>query len=155
MKDEWLKTDWADTEQVRSLLSMTDHVGVSERFAGKLIHMKLDNGSRSDPNDFVNAKNNKPGLVLAPFKGKQSVLARAGCPWVDETIKELAAKNRVPDDKLDQVLYGKGLAEAWESLTDEALKQEALSDIQARWSKENWDDPQGNARKKARAIYAD
>ena len=155
MKDEWLNTDWADTDQVRSLLSMTDHVGVSERFAGKLTHMKLDNGSRGNSNDFVNAKNNKPGLVLAPFEGKQSVSTRVGCPWVDETIKDLATKNRVPDDKLDQVLYGKGLAEAWEGLTDEALKDEALSDIQARWSTDDWKDPQGKARKKARAIYGD
>ena len=151
MKNKWLKSDWADTEQVKVLLSMADHTEVATRFSGKLKHMALDNGSRSDSNDFVNAKNQ--GLVLAPFKGKVSSLARTACPWVDEMIGQLATKNRVPDDKLDQVLYGKGLAEAWSSLEDQALKQEAFADIKARWDDDEWNSPQGKARKKARTIY--
>lgn len=155
MKDKWLtRTDWCDTLQVMSLLSMTSPDGVTERFNGELKHMKIDNGASKpgDKNDFVNAK--QDCLALSPFKPLKSTMGRKICPWVDETIKTLAEKNRVPEHKVDQVLYGKGLAEAWQALTDEALKSAAFNDIKARWSSEMWDSPQGKATKKAKEIYA-
>lgn len=75
------------------------------------------------------------------------------CPWVDETITELAKKNRVPESKLDQVICGKGLAEAWQALTDDKLKKAALTDIRSRWKSDMWDDPQGGSVKAAKKIY--
>ncbi len=73
------------------------------------------------------------------------------CPWVDETIKSLAAKNRC-DEKV--VLRGKGLAEAWRDLSDEDLKEKALQDIKHRWQEEDWwDEPPGKASRQAKAIY--
>lgn len=75
------------------------------------------------------------------------------CPWVDETIQALATKNRVPENKRDQVIYGKGLAEAWQALTDETVKKAALTDIRSRWKSDMWDDPQGSSVKAAKKIY--
>ncbi|OQX15236.1 MAG: type III-B CRISPR module RAMP protein Cmr6 [Thiothrix lacustris] len=76
------------------------------------------------------------------------------CPWVDETIQALATKNRVPENKRDQVIYGKGLAEAWQALTDETVKKAALTDIRSRWKSDMWDDPQGGSVKAAKKIYS-
>ena len=54
----------------------------------------------------------------------------------------------------DQALRGKALAEAWSSTDDPSLKQSALADISARWEEKGWwDNPQGGAARKARAIY--
>ncbi len=77
------------------------------------------------------------------------------CPWVDETIQALAMKNRVPENKRDQVIYGKGLAETWQTLTDEALKQEALVDIRSRWKDDMWESPQGSSARAAKKIYSE
>lgn len=76
------------------------------------------------------------------------------CAWVDESIKLFAKEDRVPEHKLDDVLFGKKLALAWKALEDEALKQKALVDIKVRWqAKGMWDEPQGKAKKEAKKIY--
>lgn len=94
------------------------------------------------------------GAKTATGYGAFETLPEELCVWVDETIKSLAEKNRVPEHKWDDVLFGKNLAEAWQALTNADLKQQALSDIKARWqAKGIWDDPQGKARKQAKAIY--
>lgn len=80
-------------------------------------------------------------------------VAILSCPWVDETIQALATKNRVPENKLDQVICGKGLAEAWQALTDDELKKLALADIRSRWKSDMWDSPQGGSAKAAKQIY--
>lgn len=73
------------------------------------------------------------------------------CTWVDDTIKELAARNRASES---DTLRSRGLAEAWAVLTDADLKARALADIRARWESENWwIAPPGGAAKKAKAIY--
>ena len=73
------------------------------------------------------------------------------CDWVDDTIKNLAAKhNANPAD----ILRGKLLAEAWSVLVDVSIKERALGDIRARWDKEGWwENPPGKAAKTAKAIY--
>jgi len=152
MKNEWLeKKDWEESLQVMSLLAMTDANGESERFSGKLVHMKLDNGQERDKNDFVNAK--KDRLVLASFKPMKSTMGKVTSPWVDEMIVELATKNRVPENKLDQVVCGKGLAEAWQALADDGLKQTALTYIRSLWKDDVWETPQGGSAKAAKKIY--
>lgn len=76
------------------------------------------------------------------------------CQWVNNTISEIAKKNKVPDNKLDDVLRGKPLAEAWQALTDQDLKSRALADIKARWQVKGWwDNPPPGTAEKARAIY--
>ena len=75
------------------------------------------------------------------------------CPWVDETIQALATKNRVPENKLDQVICGKGLAEVWQALTDEKLKKAALTDIRSRWKSDMWNSPQSKSAREAKKIY--
>jgi len=73
------------------------------------------------------------------------------CEWVDATIRELAAKNRAPED---ETLRGKALAEAWAALTDQPLRNRALADIRARWQAMGWwDSPPGGSSKKAKQIY--
>lgn len=84
-----------------------------------------------------------------------SQAAELRCEWVDATIKEIAAKNRVPESKLDEVLRGKPLAEAWSAISDRDLKAKALSDIRARWQQKNWwASPPPGVASKAKAIYA-
>lgn len=151
MKDKWLKVDWIDSLQVMSLLSMTKAEDVANRFPSELVHMKLDNGQEQDSNDFVYAKQNK--WVLASFKPMKSTMGKIICPWVDEAIAELAKKNRVPQNKLDQVICGKGLAEAWQTLTDDELRKLALADIRSRWKSDVWDNPQSKSAKEAKKIY--
>ncbi len=74
-----------------------------------------------------------------------------GREWVDARIRELSAS---PGVQPDQALRGKALAEAWSSTDDPSLKQSALADIRARWEEKGWwDNPQGGAARKARAIY--
>lgn len=81
--------------------------------------------------------------------------ANAGpaCPWVDETIAMLVQKNRA---KPDDVLRGKGLAEAWSEIGDDALKAEALADIRTRWEAQDWwETPPGKAARQAKGVYID
>ena len=74
-----------------------------------------------------------------------------GREWVDAKIEELSAR---PGVQPDQALRGKALAEAWSSIDDPSLKQSALADIRARWDEKGWwNNPQGGAARKARAIY--
>ena len=74
-----------------------------------------------------------------------------GREWVDAKLRELTAS---PGVQPDQALRGKALAEAWSSTDDPSLKQSALADIRARWEERGWwDNPQGGAARKARAIY--
>ena len=82
---------------------------------------------------------------------RESRKAALRCEWVDEKIKELAAKNRASEA---DTLRGRGLAEAWAALADTDLKTRALADIRARWESQGWwAAPPGGAAKKARAIY--
>jgi CRISPR-associated protein Cmr6 len=79
---------------------------------------------------------------------------KSRCEWVDETLLEIAKKNNVPEGKRDEVLRGRPLAEAWNSLADSALKEKALVDIRARWIKKGWwDEPPQGAAKKALQTY--
>ncbi|MCG5531156.1 type III-B CRISPR module RAMP protein Cmr6 [Halorhodospira halochloris] len=85
------------------------------------------------------------------FDPKPAIPASPACPWVDETIERLCQKD---NSKPEVVLRGKGLAEAWQNITDESLKAEALADIRSRWEREGWwDQPPGKSAKKAKAIY--
>lgn len=73
------------------------------------------------------------------------------CDWVDETLRELAAKSRSSES---EALRGRALAEAWASIRDASLKARALADIRARWESEGWwESPPGGTAKKARAVY--
>ena len=75
-----------------------------------------------------------------------------GRKWVDEKIAELTAK---PGVQGDQALRGQALAEAWASMDDPSLQQAVFSEIQGRWQERGWwDNPQGGAARKAKAIYA-
>lgn len=87
------------------------------------------------------------------FDREPKIPAGPVCAWVDETIARLAAENKAnPDD----VLRGKGLAEAWQALEDGAQKAEALADIRSRWEAADWwETPPGKSAKKAKAIYAE
>ncbi|MCY3843818.1 MAG: RAMP superfamily CRISPR-associated protein [Acidobacteria bacterium] len=74
-----------------------------------------------------------------------------GRKWVVDTVAELTAK---PGVQRDQALRGKALADAWSSIDDAMLKRAALAEIRARWQERGWwDNPQGGAARKAKAIY--
>ena len=75
-----------------------------------------------------------------------------GRKWVDDKLAELTTK---PGVQADQALRGKALAEAWASMDDPSLQQAVLSEIRERWQERGWwDNPQGAAARKAKAIYA-
>ena len=75
-----------------------------------------------------------------------------GRRWVDDTVAELAAR---PGVQPEQALRGKALAESWSSIDEPALKETALAEIRARWQQRGWwDNPQGGAARRAKAIYA-
>ena len=81
--------------------------------------------------------------------------AELRCEWVEDTIKAIAAKNRVPNNKLDEVLRGKPLAEAWRAISDRGLKAKALADIRSQWQLKGWWDlPPPGVASKAKAVYA-
>ena len=97
------------------------------------------------------------GLFAAPDSpGSDAVGAPRGSSnpgreWVNAKLEELSAR---PGVQPDQALRGKALAEAWAAMDDLSLKPSALADIRARWEKKGWwDNPQGGAARKARAIY--
>ena len=97
------------------------------------------------------------GLFTAPdSSGSDEVggprgSSNPGREWVDAKIEELSAR---PGVQSDQALRGKALAEAWSSTDDPSLKRSALAEIRARWEEKGWwDNPQGGAAGKARAIY--
>ena len=74
-----------------------------------------------------------------------------GREWVSDKINELTAK---PGVQRDQALRGKALAESWSSIDDPGLKEAALAEVRARWQERGWwDNPQGGAARKAKAIY--
>lgn len=95
------------------------------------------------------------GLFSDPEAGGSEDAGTASSPgrkWVDDKLAELTAK---PGVQADQALRGKALAEAWASMDDPSLQQAVFSEIQGRWQKRGWwDDPQGAAARKAKAIYA-
>lgn len=68
------------------------------------------------------------------------------CPWVDEAIGRLTRPG------IQNVLWNQQLANEWKSLTDSALKADALADIRRRWGAD-WDAPRNPGQKKALAIY--
>jgi len=71
--------------------------------------------------------------------------------WLDGKLKELMEKNRASED---DTLRGKALANAWNELTDEDHKAQALQAIKARWEANGWwEIPPGKASKQARKIY--
>ena len=94
------------------------------------------------------------GLFAVPEAGEANdsdTSSNPGREWVDSKIAELSAR---PGVQADQALRGKALAEAWSSIADPSLKQAALARIRARWQKQGWwDNPQGGAARKAKAIY--
>lgn len=82
---------------------------------------------------------------------EQAEALQLRCDWVDQTVRELASKNRASES---DTLRSKGLAEAWAAISDADLKARALADIRARWSQAGWwDAPPGGSAKKAKAIY--
>lgn len=82
---------------------------------------------------------------------RESEAVSLKCEWVDNTISELAEKNRAGKD---ETLRGKGLAVAWTALDDPTLKDRALADIRARWEIAGWwESPPGKASRNAKAIY--
>ena len=79
--------------------------------------------------------------------------AGPACPWVDETIAQLAKQNNAAED---DTLRSKGLAEAWQALDDRDLKAAALADIRSRLDAKGWwEVPQGKSAKAAKRIYTD
>jgi len=55
---------------------------------------------------------------------------------------------------LNELLLGRGLAQAWENLEDDGVKHAAFEEIQRRWQARGWwDEPQGKSRKDARTTY--
>ncbi|MBU0501414.1 MAG: type III-B CRISPR module RAMP protein Cmr6 [Gammaproteobacteria bacterium] len=75
-------------------------------------------------------------------------------PWLAENLQKIRSANREPN--LDNVWRGKGLAQSWQQIEDPALKTAVLAAIKAHWQRRDWwDAPQGNAAKKAKAIYQD
>ena len=83
----------------------------------------------------------------------EAVVAREPrCEWVDTTIADLKTRHRT---KEEHILRSKGLAEAWSSIEDPALKRAAFADIRARWQEKGWwdDPPQGRSTRDAKAIY--
>ena len=95
------------------------------------------------------------GLFADPEAGESEDSGTAsslGRRWVDDRLAELTAK---PGVQADQALRGKALAEAWAAMDDRSLQQAVLAEIQGRWQKRGWwDNPQGGAARKAKAIYA-
>ncbi len=82
--------------------------------------------------------------------GQQSVVQTRSL-WLDKKTEELSSK---PGVKPDDVLRGKGLAEAVRAIEDPALKKEVLQDIQNRWKEKAWwNNPQGKSAKEAKKIY--
>lgn len=85
------------------------------------------------------------------FDPKPTMPAGPVCTWVDETIARLCQKNR---SSYEENLRSKRLAQAWQEIEDEDLKDEALADIRSRWEKRGWwDEPTGKSAKQAKAIY--
>ncbi len=73
------------------------------------------------------------------------------CGWVDEQIGKISEET---NSKPEEVLRGKRLANAWQSIDDPELKAAALADIQARWQAHGWwDNPPSPAAKKTRSAY--
>lgn len=88
--------------------------------------------------------------VIAQEKANQAKESLK-CEWVEEKIQELMRQNRSPEK---ETLRGKALAEAWQAITDDALKIKALVYIKSLWQAEGWwDQPPGGASKKAKNIY--
>jgi len=92
--------------------------------------------------------------ALAPLSAAEQQLAaaeRRKCPWVDQKLDEIAKQNH---SSQDDALRGRALAEAWQGITDPALKTSALEDIRRRLhAKGWWDNPPGKAARLAKGIY--
>lgn len=74
------------------------------------------------------------------------------CRWVDETIAKLSKEFKSEEDS---TLRTKKLAEAWNSIADPKLKDEAFADIRKRWEDRGWwkNTPSGRSTKSAKEIY--
>lgn len=85
---------------------------------------------------------------------QEMAAASLKCAWVDDTIRALASKNNIPENKFDEVLRGRALAKAWAELTDSDLRKRALEDIRFRWQERGWwESPPGGAARQAKEIY--
>lgn len=167
------RQNWVESEQVRQLLAMADP-GAARLFPGRLRHMTIER-----PNEFVAAKSRDnafalpeytrhtgpdeaslfPEPVVSGFGGlddndsphKPLSTNPQALAWVEQTIAALMAKHHA---KPEDILKGKGLAEAWQNISDESLKLAARDIIEARWHAQGWwDSPRGSKTIQARAIY--
>ncbi len=66
--------------------------------------------------------------------------------WLNKTIEEVSRKHNEP--KLRNLLVGKPLAEAWQQVDEDALKQDIFSELRRRWEAIN-----SRPSKKAQKIY--
>lgn len=88
---------------------------------------------------------------LSESEQKAAAAESLKCAWVEEKLAEIATQNR---SLTDDALRGRALAEAWQGITDSALKVSALEDIRRRWQAQGWwDTPPGKAARQAKAIY--
>lgn len=74
-----------------------------------------------------------------------------GPTWLAMMLATIHAEQHSAED---EILRGKTLAEAWQKLEDDSLKKAAVEAIRARWQEKGWwENPQGKAAKRAKAIY--
>ncbi len=71
--------------------------------------------------------------------------------WLERVVKELKADHNEPDEK--KILRGKPLAGRWQTLPDDALKQEVRSAIERRWREAGLFEASGKSLKQVKQIY--
>lgn len=86
------------------------------------------------------------------FRAVNIEIVGRSCRWVDENIAKLSNEFK---SKEDATLRTKKLAEAWNSIEDPKLKEEAFADIRKRWEDKGWwkNTPSGRSTKSAKEIY--
>ncbi len=77
-------------------------------------------------------------------------------PWVKEKIERIRKAPGMAQEKKEDILRGKSLAEAWQEITDPGTQEEAFQSIRAYWQHKGWwdDPPRGKSSKRAKEIYA-
>ncbi|MGB1108958.1 MAG: TIGR03986 family type III CRISPR-associated RAMP protein [Gammaproteobacteria bacterium] len=152
-------TRWLESEQMVQLLAMADP-GQAPDAPSALSHPRLEPGR----NDFLEAKRHRQVLPeYAAFNARRDCDINwltqtdpgSGSPlahrWLEQNLQALSAQHNSPEDT---VLFGRLLAEQWQGIEEEELKGEVLALIRERWQQaDRWEQPQGKAAKKAKAIY--
>ncbi len=165
--------EWENTPQIRNLLAMADPASAEELPYGMdLRHMCL-NMEDNKFNEFVQAKQVDPALVLVDYSGAVDWPTKAAIerwrqrasesthheleqsnihPWIKTELEAFMRKTNASG--IEDLMRHGNLYKAWNALEDIDTKRAVFEEVRAYWQEQGWwDEPPGKSARKLKNNY--